>query len=55
MSQDRGDLVKKCMESLLERDPDLKAFDAMDPDMQKREIYFITNSINGYIEYLQGQ
>jgi hypothetical protein len=55
MTQDRGDLVKKCMESLLERDPDLKAFDAMDPDMQKREKYFITNSVNGYLEYLQAQ
>jgi glyoxylase-like metal-dependent hydrolase (beta-lactamase superfamily II) len=53
MAGDRADLVKKCMESLLEKDPDLKAFYAMDPDMQERERYFITNAINGYIEYLQ--
>jgi hypothetical protein len=55
MTQDGGDLVKKCMESLLEKDPNLKAFDAMGPDMKKRERYFITNSINGYIEYLREQ
>lgn len=55
MATGQDDLVRKCLESLLERDPDLKAFHAMDPDMQKRERYFITNSINGYIEYLQGQ
>ncbi len=55
MARDRKDLVKKCMESLLEKDPDLKAFYAMDPDMQERERYFITNSINGYIEYLQSR
>ena len=55
MTQDQGDLVKRCMESLLEKDPNLKAFDTMGLDMKKRERYFITNSINGYIEYLQGQ
>lgn len=55
MTQDHGDLVKKCMETLLEKDPNLRAFHAMGPDMQKRERYFITNSINGYIEYLQEQ
>jgi len=55
MAADPEDLVKTCMESLLEKDPDLKAFHTMDPDMQERERYFLTNSINGYIEYLQSQ
>ena len=55
MAGGRADLVKRCMESLLEKDPDLKAFHAMDPDMQARERYFLTNSINGYVEYLQSR
>jgi glyoxylase-like metal-dependent hydrolase (beta-lactamase superfamily II) len=55
MATNQEDLVKRCMESLLEKDPDLKAFDAMSPAMQERERYFLTNSINGYIEYLRGQ
>jgi glyoxylase-like metal-dependent hydrolase (beta-lactamase superfamily II) len=49
------DLVNKCMESLLEKDPELKAFYHMDPDMRERERYFLTNSIHGYIEYLQSR
>jgi glyoxylase-like metal-dependent hydrolase (beta-lactamase superfamily II) len=55
MATNQEDLVRRCMESLLEKDPDLKAFYAMDPAMQERERYFLTNSINGYIEYLRGQ
>lgn len=55
MNEGRNDLVKKCLESLLENDPDLKAFHTMDHDMQDRERYFIINSIKGYIEYLQGK
>ncbi|MGD8984978.1 MAG: MBL fold metallo-hydrolase [Desulfobacteraceae bacterium] len=55
MAADREDLVKRCLKILLEKDPDLKAFDAMGPDMQERERYFLTNSINGYIEYLQSR
>ena len=55
MATDPEDLVKNCLKSLFEKDPDLKAFHAMDPDMQERERYFLTNSINGYIEYLRSQ
>jgi glyoxylase-like metal-dependent hydrolase (beta-lactamase superfamily II) len=55
MAEDRADLVKRCLESLLEKDPDLKAFHNMEPDMQARERYFLANSINGYVEYLQSR
>jgi glyoxylase-like metal-dependent hydrolase (beta-lactamase superfamily II) len=55
IAEDRGDLLKTCMESLLVKDPDLKAFRAMEPRMQERERYFIANSIHGYTEYLQSQ
>ena len=54
MNRDLEDLVKTCMESLLEKDPDLKPFHTMDSAMQERERYFLTNSINGYIESFRG-
>jgi len=38
---------------LLEKDPDLKAFNEMGPDLQKRERIFLTNSINGFIGFFQ--
>ncbi len=49
---DKG-LVGRCMDALLENDPDLKAFNEMDPDLQKREKIFLTNSINGFIGFFQ--
>ena len=47
------DLVTRCVDSLLERDPELKAFELMDPDMQKRERQFMANSVRGYLGFLQ--
>ncbi len=55
MSSDEPNLVERCMKSLLERDPDLRAFEAMEPEVRGREQYFITNSIHGFMEYLEGQ
>lgn len=55
MSSDEPNLVERCMKSLLERDPDLRAFEAMEPEVRGREQYFITNSIHGFMEYLAGQ
>jgi len=40
------------MDALLEKDPDLAAFNKMDPDSQKRERIFLANSINGFIGFL---
>lgn len=55
MSSDEPNVVERCMKSLLERDPDLRAFEAMEPEVRGREQYFITNSIHGFMEYLEGQ
>jgi len=55
MSSDEPNLLERCMKGLLERDPDLRAFKAMKPEVRGREKYFITNSIHGYMEYLLGQ
>jgi glyoxylase-like metal-dependent hydrolase (beta-lactamase superfamily II) len=53
----KGDqnLVSRCMDVLLEKDPDMAAFKGMDPDLQKREKIFLTNSINGFIGFLRDE
>jgi glyoxylase-like metal-dependent hydrolase (beta-lactamase superfamily II) len=48
-------LVTRCVDRLLEKDPDLKAFEFMDPDTQDRERFFMANSVKGYIEFLETQ
>jgi glyoxylase-like metal-dependent hydrolase (beta-lactamase superfamily II) len=53
MSAGSDDLLTRCMDSLLEKDPDLKAFELMDPNMQERERFFMANSVRGYMEFLQ--
>lgn len=53
MSAGSDDLMMRCVNSLLEKDPDLKAFKFMESDTQKRERFFVANSVRGYIEFLQ--
>jgi glyoxylase-like metal-dependent hydrolase (beta-lactamase superfamily II) len=53
MSAGPNNLVTRCVDILLEKDPDLKAFELLDSAMQERERYFITNSVRGYIGFLQ--
>lgn len=55
MADGQQRIVERCIERVLEKDPDLKAFDRMEPDAQRRERFFLGNSINGYVEYLQSQ
>jgi glyoxylase-like metal-dependent hydrolase (beta-lactamase superfamily II) len=44
--------VERCMESLLSKDPELRAFKTLDPPVQERERFFIANSIKGYLGFL---
>ncbi|MBW1741342.1 MAG: MBL fold metallo-hydrolase [Deltaproteobacteria bacterium] len=53
MSVGSDELVVRCVDTLLEKDPDLKAFKFMDPDIQKRERFFMANSVRGYIEFFK--
>jgi hypothetical protein len=53
MSGGPDDLMMRCVDSLLEKDPDLKAFMFMDPNTQRRERFFLANSVRGYIEFLR--
>ncbi len=53
VQQGNKNLIARCMDALLEKDPDLATFDKMDLDSQKREKIFLTNSINGFIGFFQ--
>jgi len=48
-----SNLSERCLESLLEKDPDLKTFELMDSDTQMRERFFLANSVRGYLGYLK--
>ncbi len=49
------DLADGCAEGLLAEDPCLAAFSAFAPPAQKRERYFLKNSINGFLGWLSAQ
>jgi glyoxylase-like metal-dependent hydrolase (beta-lactamase superfamily II) len=46
------DRAAACLERLLKEDPLMASFDQLAPAIQKRERYFLNNSINGYLGYL---
>ena len=46
-------LVDRCLNVLLEKDPEMAAFKKLDMDFQAREKTFLVNSINGFIDYLR--
>ena len=43
-----------CMDRLLERDPELAHFQLMDSTTQRRERFFLENSVRGFVDYLRG-
>ena len=53
MSRGSQDLVERCVNRLLADDPDLTAFKDMAEAVQLRERYFMSNSVSGYIQFLQ--
>ena len=46
------DLVDRCANVLLARDQNLKAFELLNPHAQKRERFFMRNSIKGFVGFL---
>jgi glyoxylase-like metal-dependent hydrolase (beta-lactamase superfamily II) len=50
---DANDLLERCVECLLSEDQELNAFQHMESNVQKRELFFIQNSIKGYLQYLE--
>jgi len=54
MKSGEGDpeiLESRCLKALLDGDPCLSAWGDLTPDIQKREAFFIKNSIRGFIGY----
>jgi glyoxylase-like metal-dependent hydrolase (beta-lactamase superfamily II) len=49
------DLVNRCIHALLEKDPNLEALQTMDPDTQRRERFFMTNSVKGFIGFFKAR
>lgn len=47
-----ADLTHRCIERLLDADPNLRAFGLMDRAVQARERFFIANSVRGYLEFI---
>jgi glyoxylase-like metal-dependent hydrolase (beta-lactamase superfamily II) len=48
-------IIRNAMDLLLENDPNLAAFRRMNSDMQNRERMFMTNSIKGFIGFLNAK
>ena len=46
-------LLERCRTRLLDEDPELRAFEAMAPAQQEREKFFMSNSIRGYLGFLE--
>jgi len=46
-------LLERCRTRLLDEDPELRAFEAMSPAQQEREKFFMSNSIRGYLGFLE--
>jgi glyoxylase-like metal-dependent hydrolase (beta-lactamase superfamily II) len=44
------DLIYRCSKALLENDPLLSGFSEMEEDVKEREMFFLTNSIKGFVE-----
>ncbi|MBW1828344.1 MAG: MBL fold metallo-hydrolase [Deltaproteobacteria bacterium] len=53
MQKGNENLLDRCMDTLLENDPDMAAFGEMSQDVQKREKIFLANSINGFIGFFR--
>jgi len=48
-----SDLVERCVEALLKEDPLMEAWDRLDPAVQQRELFFLKNSVRGFLGYLE--
>lgn len=52
---DPRDPISSCIHRLLKEDPLMAVFDQLPPGIQEREIYFLRNSISGYLGYLESK
>lgn len=47
------DLINSCLMQLLAQDPELTGYDGLTPAQQKRETFFLINSVKGFVGYLE--
>ncbi len=47
------ELIRNCIEILLEKDPNLAAFNKMDKDAQGRERFLMANAVKGFLGFLR--
>ena len=50
---DDANLLDGYVDRLLEKDPDLRNFHLLEPDVQQRERFFLTNSTRGYVGFFK--
>lgn len=53
MDSEDSDLVQRCVDTLLEKDPLLEGFGLLDGDSQNRERFFMSNSVRGFVGFLK--
>lgn len=46
-------IIKRCTEKLIQNDPELEAFEILEPVIQVRERNFISNSIEGFVSFIK--
>jgi len=51
-SSNKADLIENCISQLLAIDRSFMSFNLLDDDIKEREMFFIENSIEGYIGYI---
>ena len=52
LTKGKEKIIERSIAALLEHDPNLAHFNSFSPPTQKRELFFITNSIRGFTDYL---
>lgn len=55
MQAGEAGLLDRCINALMEKDGNLKAFELLDPHTQRRERFFIGNSIKGFLGFFHAQ
>jgi len=49
----KTDIIQDCVDQLLRNDPNLRAFEDMDVNTQKRERTFMANAVNGFVGFFE--
>jgi len=52
LAKGKKKIIERSIAALFEHDPNLAPFSSFTPQTQKRELFFITNSIKGFTDYL---